>query len=154
MMRRLIFGLFLAFLLMAGQALAAGSVTVTGPVKKSSLGGRFYLVTFDWTADTDGSVPNTSTTIGVTGYVVRAITDPGAAVPTADYDITLEDKWGCDIFGGELNDRSATATQQGMPRIGNGYGKVLVHETLTFKLTNNSVNSATGKLYVFIVPLE
>ena len=82
-------------------------------------------------------------------FVLMAVANPGAVSPTDNYDITVIDAEGVDIFGGELNDLSATASQQRMPKIGSAYGARFVSgDALTFSLTNQSVNSATGRLVI------
>jgi len=81
---------------------------------------------------------------------VLATTNPGAVAPTAAYDIEILDALGVDIFGGALNNRSATANEQSQPLIGTSfYGPRLVADQLSFKLTGNSVNSATGECVLY-----
>lgn len=112
-------------------------------------------VLIEWTADSgDGSVPETAfdatDTIGITGrYCSLGVTDPGTTAPTANYDIEILDEYGCDIFGGNFNNRSASDSEQTLPVINNGLGSRLCAGILTFKLTNNSVNSATGKCILY-----
>jgi hypothetical protein len=141
----------LGLVMMATSAFAAGSSTTpTGPTKVSGVETSYYTVKWDWVADdTDGSVPS-DTVNGILGYVVRVITDPGATAPTDDYDITLTDAYGCDVMGGALADRDTTATEQAMPIIGGASTGALVLDSLTVNITGNSVNSATGTVYVLI----
>lgn len=104
-------------------------------------------VLIEWLADdNDGSVPDTvCNDINTHGrYCILGVTDPGTTAPTASYDITIVDEHGCDIFGGELNDRSASASEQTTPLIGSSYEGRIITGALTFKLANNSVNSAIG----------
>jgi hypothetical protein len=143
--------LALALLLAPIPLMAAGSsVTATGPTKFSGAETSYYLIQWDWVADdTDGSVP-TDTVSGINGYIVRVVTDPGATAPTDDYDIELKDQWGCDVMGGALADRDTTATEQAMPIIGGSSTGSLVLDTLQLNISGNSVNSATGTVYVLI----
>lgn len=109
-------------------------------------------VLIEWLADdTDGSVPDTvCNDINIHGrYCILGVTDPGTTAPSADYDITIVDEYGCDIFGGKLADRSATLSEQEMPLIGTAYDGRVVTGTITFKLANNSVNSAVGKCALY-----
>lgn len=107
-------------------------------------------VLIEWLADdTNGSVPDTAfdstDLVDILGrYCILGVTDPGTTAPTASYDITIVDEHGCDIFGAELNDRSASASEQTTPLIGSSYEGRVITGALTFKLANNSVNSATG----------
>lgn len=135
----------------------AGTVVVTkrSVVKDEGTFGRFYYK-IEWTADAaDGSVPNTALIepdgggSNINAFVVLAVTDPGTPAPTASYDVTLEDAAGVDIMGGALTDRSATLSEQAMPLISGSPVPRLVKGPLTFKLANNSVNSAQGVCYVY-----
>ncbi len=134
---------------MAGSAATVIKRRLYDPENRAETYLRFYYE-ISWTADdSDGSVPNAAIP-ETTGYVVLAITDPGATAPTANYDITIEDEFGVDIMGGALTDRSATLTEQAMPLIAVTPVPRMVNGALTFKLANNSVNSAVGKCYVYI----
>jgi len=125
---------------------AAGTCSVT----PTSISRDFYCITYTWTADaSDGSVPATASP-KVTGYVVLAITDPGATAPTDNYDITLTDEDDVDVFGGNLANRDTANSEHAVPKIGSVYGGRFVNSALTMNLSNNSVNSATGELKVYI----
>lgn len=136
----------------------AGTVTVTKKrVIKTEGDFRRYYYKISWTADAaDGSVPDTILTdedgnnSNINAFIVLAVTNPGATAPTAAYDITLEDAEGVDVMGGALTDRSATLSEQSMPLISGSPVPRLVSGTLTFKLANNSVNSATGVCNVYM----
>jgi len=83
-------------------------------------------------------------------YCVLGVTDPGSTAPTAAYDIEILDEYSCDIFGGTLHDRSATATEQAFPLLTAGYwNKRLITSVLSFALSNNSVNAATGQCILY-----
>lgn len=133
--------------------MAGSSVTVTKKrvfTKDHETFSRFWFE-ISWVADdTDGSVPDTVLTDengdndNLTAYIVLAVTNPGSTAPTNNYDITIEDSEGVDVMGGALADRSATASEQAMPLISGSPVPRLVHGPLTFKLTDNLVNSATG----------
>lgn len=111
-----------------------------------------YRLEINWTADdSDGSVPNTALP-AISGRLIIAVTDPGATAPTAAYDIVLEDEYGFDVMGGTLADRSATVTEQAFPSDGSNNIERIVDGVLTFKLTNNSVNSAVGQCILYIEP--
>jgi hypothetical protein len=139
-------------LLIPCMVYAAGTVTV----KANRVAGDAIWLTYTWTADaSDGSVPATVSGIGNFpadrgGWVCQVVTDPGSTAPTANYDITLTDGSGIDIMGGELADRSATATERAVPKIDTVFGCTPVRDEITMNLTNNSVNSATGIVNVII----
>lgn len=136
----------LAVLFSTGQAFAAGSVT-TDSVDLPRQG--ITVCTYEWTAAADGSVPATAK-ISMVGYVILAVTDPGTTAPTDDYDIELTDAYGCDVMGGELSNRDTANSEQAMPAVGSTYGPRWVSGPVTLEITNNSVNSATGKVIVYI----
>lgn len=117
----------------------------------------FVVVTITWQAATDGSLSATA----IEGYIekeiqgmycILGVTNPGATAPQADYDIELNDADGADVFGLELNNRSATVSEQAMPKMGNGYGKRPIYTpSLNFALTGNNVNTALGTCAFFFV---
>jgi hypothetical protein len=137
--------------------MAGSSATVTFGKINTPYAGTHGLVKveIDWVADdTNGSVPETdfdaTDTIDILGrYCSLGVTDPGTTAPTADYDIEILDEYGCDIFGGNMTNRSATVSEQTLPIINNGIGSRLCAGILTFKLTNNSVNDAIGKCVLY-----
>ena len=123
----------------------------TCTVSYASLNAYVSTITWTWVASVDAAtVPDTSSA-SLNGWIFMATTDPGAGVPpTASYDIEVQDSDGVDIFGAELNNRSQTASEHAVPKIGTGYyGSRFVNGTLKMVLTGNSVNSATGTLKVY-----
>jgi hypothetical protein len=150
-MKRLILVLVILLALVAPNAMAAGTVEVT-----TSIGsGSSVIVIFSWTADaSDGSVPATSSSTkwptAYTGCVYAMETNPGSTAPTDDYDITLTDTDGVDLLGGQGANRD-TATSEIVPaKIGSVFACAPTHEAFTLNITNNSVNSATGTVKVYI----
>lgn len=125
----------------------AGTVTVT----ITSLGNDKEKIVFSFVGDSaGGSVPATSTGKRITGYVVRAVTNPGTPAPTNLWDATITDADGVDIFGGNLADQSASATLQKLPKLGSTDSPCFVDSVLTLNITNNSVNSAKGTVTLFV----
>ena len=109
---------------------------------------KLYQVT--WEAAADGSVTSVASTSDIFGSVVLVVTNPGSTSPTADYDITLTDEEGCDILGAEGVDRSATVSEQVMPKIGSAYLPRFVNSKLTLNIANNSVDSAGGVVLIYV----
>ena len=145
-MRKLIIFAMLVLFVWVPTAYAAGTVTVA----YTRIGDEYTLVTYTWTAASNGSVPATACKATMAGYVVKVVTDPGATSPTDDYDITLTDSDGVDVMGGTLADRDETNTEQVVPKIGAAYGASFFTGGLTMTITNNSVDSATGEVMVYI----
>ena len=122
-------------------------------VETRSADENYEKIVFDWVGDASGgSVPSTATAQGVYGYVVRATTIPGTGVPpTALYDIVINDEDGVDVMGGALANRAQAGNEQAVPLLGGAYGPCRVNTSaLTCAVSGNSVNSATGKIILWI----
>lgn len=138
--------------------MAASIVTVTLTKKP----GVFDIVgvveaEIAWTADsTDGTVASTDI-VSAAEYLsylagrncILAVTNPGVIAPTSLYDISINDEYGADVFGLELNNRSATASEQATPKIGSDYAPRVCTGIWTFALANNAVLSAAGSCYLY-----
>jgi hypothetical protein len=154
-MKKVLAAILILALLIPAIGFAAGSVTVT---RSTSNGGDIEIVIFSWIGDSsDGTVPATSSATAYpttkAGYIVKVAVDPGACAtcPTDNYDVTLTDNTtGADLMGGELGNLSNTVSADFVPKIGSAYGSNFAPNAFTLNLTNNSVNSATGAVYVYI----
>lgn len=127
----------------------AGDSVVT--VSYTSVNAEVSTIDWAWTAKTaDGTVTDTACS-SFKGWVFMATTDPGAVTPPqASYDIEIVDADGVDIFGAELNNRSQTASEHAVPKIGSSYyGARFINGTLTMKLTGNNVGDATGVVKIY-----
>lgn len=110
---------------------------------------EFAYIQYSWVGDSgDGSVPATDSPRIEAAYIVLVITNPGTT-PTASYDITLTDADSVDVMGGELADRSNSATEQVVPKIDTVYGGRFFTGVLTLNITNQDAVSATGTVKVF-----
>jgi len=138
-------------IVLAWAALAFGAGTCVETVSTYKDGD--FQITYTCTGDaTDGTFPDTVSNFrgnNIDGYVYMAVTDPGTPAPTASYDITITDANGADIMGGVLADRSATATEQAVPKIGALYGARRVNGAVTLKVTNSSVTAAAIVVKIF-----
>jgi len=157
-MKRLTMIIFAALFALTVGTPAHAVGTVTQKLDKYP-NANLQVVTFTWTADAAAAtIPSTATTDAITaaiiGWYVWAIeTDPGSTAPTAAYDIVLNDANGFDIAGGQLANRSATATEKVIPKLDattSLYGAHLVNSALTLVITNNLVNSATGTVKLIL----
>lgn len=140
--------------------MAAGTVTTT--LQKVSTQGKDPLgvlkLTFSWTGGTGddaGTVPATDISAAIAARIagmkaIMAVTVPGSTAPTASYDITITDENDVDIFGGALANRSASAGEQVSPSLSGSSVTRVVDGVLTFNLTNNSVESATGTCTIYL----
>jgi hypothetical protein len=119
---------------------------------KQMLSKKVEIVTIAWTADaSNGSVP--TITIPLNGFCLKAVTVPGSTAPTALYDIALGDpaSSALDALNGALKDRSATVAETVQPVLTGGTSPIFLAGNYTFTVSNNSVNSATGTVILYLV---
>jgi hypothetical protein len=136
-MKRLVLALIILVGL-ASQVFAASSAIVT----REHIGSDIEIVKIVWTTAANGSF--TSVTFGVSGCLFYAITDPGTPAPTDNYDITVTNSEGIDIATSQLLDRD-TANSEDVK-----FTTVkCVNGDLTYAISNNSVDSATGVTKLF-----
>ena len=113
--------------------------------------GPIGVITLTCTADaSDGSSPDTVIVPKISGKLLALETNPGSPAPTTLYDIVLDDAEGHDVLEGKGGDRATTATEKvSIVRGIAEYSEVAKSDVLTFKITNNSVNSApiVAKIY-------
>jgi len=145
------------FALFTGSAFGQGAATQTGYYLGSSANGVFVIKFACVASAVDGSFPaiafESQWLDAIKGWhCYRAKTDPGAVAPTANYDIAITESGG-DVFGGNLGNRSATATEFAAPYIpgavASAVGMVTMETTWSLVITNNAVNSATLDLWLF-----
>lgn len=130
----------------------AGTVTITREPLVSKHGREVEKVKIDWVADAaDGSVPETSIS-GLYGYVMKAITNPGATAPTDNYDVELidPDDATIDALAAALANRDTANSEQVYPTVTGATIPIFLAGSYTFKLTNNAVNSATGSVILYL----
>lgn len=134
----------------------AGSISVTSDsIVRVGYGDMRHIrkIVVDWTGDaSDGTVPNLSMP-NLYGYVIKAITNPGSTAPTANYDIALGDPEdsSLDALGSALANRSATVTEQAYPTVSGAAIPIWLDSgTYTLSVSNNSVNSATGRIIIYL----
>lgn len=157
MIRTLLLALFVSLALQPSTAYAAGTITKSSdvisnygfadPVK------RVRVVTVAWTADASAAtVPTLS--LALKGYLIKVVTNPGATAPTDNYDITLGDPEdsALDAANSTLLNRDTANTEQVYPVLGSTpVIPVFLSGTYSLAVTNNSVNSATGRIIFYLV---
>ncbi len=113
--------------------------------------GAIGVITLTCTADaSDGSFPETPLDTKISGRLLALETNPGATAPTDNYEIALDDAEGHDVLEGKGANRDTANTEKvSVVRGAAEYSEVAKSDVLTFKITNNSVNSAiiVAKLY-------
>jgi hypothetical protein len=126
----------------------ASEISIGNVVKEAD---DVYSFEADITAHTDGSVDSVATPFDIDGWVFLATTNPGATAPTDEYSLALNDSEGIDVFGGELETRSESNSEQAAPKIGNTYGARFVSGPLTIAVSGNSVSGALIALKVYFI---
>ena len=114
-------------------------------------------VLIDWTSDdTTGAV--TGTTRKIVGELIKGVTDPGSAAPTANYDITITDEEGANVLAAsadDLADRHTTSTETVYFLLSNGTTPIGAYPVVCDALTvavANAGNSKTGQLILYYRP--
>jgi len=124
--------------------MAGSSASVTyeeeNPVKK---------ILIDWVSD-DATGAVSVSTKKITGRIVRLVTDPGAAAPTAAYDVTLTDPEGLDVLKGLGADRSATVTEDVNIVYTGTSDHPYVNDVLALNITNAG-NSKNGQVIIYTI---
>lgn len=130
----------------------AGTVVITQTEQQTPLGFVVHKIRVDWTGDAaNGSVPNTVIP-KLHGFVMKAVTIPGATAPTATYSIKLfdPDAAALDAFVAATASRSASAAEQVAPVLSGAQTPVFLCGDYTFNVSGNSVNNATGSLIIYL----
>lgn len=147
-MKKFILAIFM-ILLSANIALAvdAGTWTITYDTVASA--SAIKTVTFAWTAAADGSVEKALPTAALTymegNYIYWVETNPGSTAPTDNYDIVLNSSGGADVFRGKLINRDEANTE-----VVKGLNVPCDGTALTFVISNNVVNAATGSIKLYL----
>ena len=128
---------------------AAGTVTSTLTKLADA---DTYVITITATADSNDAsfpthtLPRSGTNIRETdGFsIISVVTDPGATAPTDNYDITITNAAGLDLMNGQCANRDTANTESCAA------DPVPLSGATTLNITNNSVNSATITIYIFL----
>lgn len=150
---------FIAIIILAliPSLLMAEGAVITEVAK--SIGGShtgMYTLTLAWTSDSATGKVEAATSDEITAWlegkwIMSAKTVPGTGddAPTAAYDITITDEDGFSIFGTDLNDRNATATEEALPYVAGTKAPRLITGALTTSVSAAG-NSKTGKIILTI----
>lgn len=148
-MKKFILAIFI-ILLSANAVLAADAGTWTVTYDKVDASSAIKTVTFSWTAAADGSVeyaiPAATLSYMKGSYIYWVETNPGATAPTDNYDIVLNSSGGADLFRGKLINRDETNTE-----VVKGLNVPCDGTAMTWVISNNVVNSATGTIKLYLV---
>ena len=105
--------------------------------------GEFQIITFTWTSTAGGAVSHEVLADNPHGFYCQCDTNPGAAAPTADYDIEFLNEDGADMFTETLHDRHTTASE-----VVTLSAPVACNGTPTFTVANaGNAKSGVAKFY-------
>ncbi len=136
--------------------MAASTHTLTSSVLtnigKGSQRINCEVITTDWVASsTDATVLTLD--VVLKGYLLKVVTNPGSTAPTDNYGIALKDPEDAnlDAAGSLLLNRHTTTTQQLYPTVTGAATPLFLCGTYGLAITNNSVNSASGRVVLYLV---
>lgn len=121
---------------MAGMVVTTSEETESGSVKK---------ITFDWLSDDAAGTATGTTTKEYNGKVIWLVTDPGAAAPTDNYDVTVTDEGGEDVLAGAGADRDTANTEY----VAEASLGAVAGSALTLNITNAG-NAKDGEVILYI----
>lgn len=84
--------------------------TTPAPTIEHTTLGSVKRLKITWVSTAGGAVEKT-VNVAIDGELLNLVTDPGAAAPTANYDITIEDDGGIDILNANGMNRHTTTTE-------------------------------------------
>lgn len=112
--------------------------------------------TWSWTSDSSGDVSGTvgTSTAAISGEILRCVTNPGSAAPSANYDIVINDADGIDVLAGQGANRHTTTSEHVKPGVPFKDGTttstapVCVNGTLTL-VVSNAGDSKNGTVVLY-----
>ena len=125
--------------------MAGSSVTVT------ERNGYIKAKVIDWVSD--DATGAASGTFRLDGQIIRLVTDPGAAAPTDNYDITLPDSNSFDALQGLGANRDTANTEQQNIVISGTSVHPAVNDTLTFTIAAAG-NSKAGQAVIYYIGIS
>jgi len=111
-------------------------------------------ITIQWTADPSGNA--TVAVAGLAGVLMRVVTHPGPAAPTDNYDLTLTDEAGVDVFNSQGQNRDSATSEQFCPgvTVSDGTNNTVTPPAIGSDCTLNvsgAGNGGQGTVYLFLI---
>lgn len=140
--------------------------TIYGGISDSGPWHQTITYKIAWTSDASGNVTvnlpkgatssnvnETSGKYAIVGTLLSVTTDPGATAPTDNYDITLTDSLGVDVFAGLGANRDTATTETFFPLTGNGTNTICPFELNDFYALaiTNAGNAKQGTLVFTVI---
>jgi hypothetical protein len=120
-------------------------------ITRSQLG-SIERIQADWTSAVGGGQTQT---IDVSGIICRVTTNPGSTAPTDNYDLTLVDEDGLDLFAGQGADRDTTNSESFCPGVPLKDGTTtsvvpVAHVGVATLTIANAGDAKVGKVLIFV----
>lgn len=112
--------------------MATGTVAITYSKSRT-----IRSVTWSWIATAGGAAGDVA--VGISGEILRVVTNPGSPAPSDNYDITIVDDDGFDVCAGLAQNRDTVNTESFVPLTGDGTTtnqRFAVDGTLTLAVSN------------------
>lgn len=123
-------------------------------VTRTRVGG-LEKISAAWTSESDGSQTQS---IPIGGAIVRVVTNPGATAPTDDYDLTLVDEDGLDLFMGLGANRDTANTEQFCPGLAPKDGVITAAAAIPIVYIGNATitlaNAGSAKIGVVVIYVQ
>jgi len=116
--------------------------------------GPIRRIVIDWVSD-DATGAVSGTTRKISGELLKAVTDPGSAAPTDNYDIAITDPEGADVLAGcanTLQNRHTSTTQAVELLLTDGTAGIAARPVVCSPLTvavTNAGNSKAGRIVLY-----
>jgi hypothetical protein len=120
----------------------------TCTVAYSKEGNWIDVITFSCASAADDTSFPSTTTLPIRGWVFLAETNPADSI-TDNWDITLSNSQGVDIFGGGLLNRDTANTERAVPLLNSSPYPCWTTGILTMAASGNSVNAGSFTLKVW-----
>ena len=151
-MKKLLVAILLS-LVISTQAFATGTATVSATQRIAVTGQQNRVIlTISWTDDNAGTtLAIDPATYGITGWYLYSVeTNPGAGPPTDNYDLTLVDADGVDLFGGKCLNRDTTTSE--LVNIGTAsHGYPMLRGSVTFTIAVGTAGASSGTVIMIFV---
>lgn len=125
----------------------------------SPVGSGIFKLIFDWETGSDSTFTSVTSRTTVTGQIIQAITNPDtsdAGESAADnFDITITDDTGLNLFNNALLNRDSTATELALPEhiapstLDTTKYEPLIDSKITIAISNVACDSIPGRLIIF-----
>ena len=121
-------------------------------VTNEQLVGNIEKITASWTSDGSG---DQTQSINIYGVILRVVTDPGSPAPTDNYDVTLPDANGVDLFAAQGANRDTSNAEHFCPGLAFTDGTTtsvmpISHYGAATLAVANAGDSKTGEVVIYV----